>query len=365
MATPARTWLLLPAGLSLLAGLDAGLLLLGVPAPVGSGRLPDVHGVLMVLGFLGTLISLERAVALRQGWAYAAPALLGAGGLALASPLPRAVGAVLLIDGCAALVAVLTTLWRRQRDDMTAVEVLAAVCALCAALLWTRLEISALLPWLVAFIVLTISAERVELARILLPGTAPRTLVGMAVLFVAASAGALLAPAIGARVMGLALVAMAAWLGTVDVARRTIRGTGQARLSAVSMLAAYVWLTVAGLTWVSGGPPTTTAAYDIVVHGVFLGFAMSMVVAHAPVILPAVIRRPLPHRPIAWLPLVVLHAGLLVRVAGDVSGHGGMWQAGGVVTVVALLLLPASVIASLLLPAPSRARLATPARNAS
>ena len=63
--TPSRAWLLLPAGLSLLAGLDAGLLLLEVPAPVGAAHLPDVHGPLMVLGFLGTLIALERAVALR------------------------------------------------------------------------------------------------------------------------------------------------------------------------------------------------------------------------------------------------------------------------------------------------------------
>ncbi|MCB1238642.1 MAG: hypothetical protein KDB30_03070, partial [Tetrasphaera sp.] len=69
-----RTWLLLPAGVSLLAGLDAGLLLLEVPAPVDAAHLPTAHGILMVLGFLGTLISLERAVALRSPWAYAAPA---------------------------------------------------------------------------------------------------------------------------------------------------------------------------------------------------------------------------------------------------------------------------------------------------
>ena len=40
-------------------------------------------------------------------------------------------------------------------------------------------------------------------------------------------------------------------------------------------------------------------AYDAVVHAVFLGFTLSMIMAHAPVILPAVLRRPLPYRP-AW-----------------------------------------------------------------
>ncbi|HRN65649.1 MAG TPA: hypothetical protein PLA98_12495, partial [Alicycliphilus sp.] len=36
-------------------------------------------GQIMVLGFLGTLISLERAQAIGRPWAYLAPALLAAG----------------------------------------------------------------------------------------------------------------------------------------------------------------------------------------------------------------------------------------------------------------------------------------------
>ena len=92
MTTPHRAWLLLPAGASLLAGLDAGLLRMGVPAPLDAAALPDVHGPLMVLGFLGTLIALERAVALRAAWGYAAPVLLGLGGVALVAPVPTWTG---------------------------------------------------------------------------------------------------------------------------------------------------------------------------------------------------------------------------------------------------------------------------------
>ncbi|MCF4141059.1 hypothetical protein L1856_35950 [Streptomyces sp. Tue 6430] len=78
-----RAPLLLAAGLCLLAGLDAALGLLGLPAPVTDDRLPKVHGVLLVLGFAGTLVALERAVALGGRWPYLAPAGLGAGGLLL------------------------------------------------------------------------------------------------------------------------------------------------------------------------------------------------------------------------------------------------------------------------------------------
>lgn len=343
-----RTWLLLPAGVSLLAGLDAALLLLEVPAPVDAAHLPTAHGILMVLGFLGTLISLERAVALRSPWAYAAPALLGAGGVMLAAG-PRLLGQVLLLDGLVAFLAIAVLLGGRQGDGATAVEVLAVSQALAAAILWTRLEVSALLPLLVGFVVWTIAAERVELARLTLGRGADHRLLVLAAVYAAGSATALLSPAIGSRLAALTLVALCAWLPRHDVARHTIRSRGLPRFSAAAMLAAWGWLAVAALTWLAIGPPTGRASYDIVVHGVFLGFAMSMVLAHAPVILPAVIRRPLPYRAFLWLPLVVLHVALAARVAGDVSGIDRLWQAGGVGTVAALLLLPVTAITSVLL----------------
>lgn len=83
-----RIVFLAPAGFALLAGLDAALMLLGLPAPVRVDRLPEVHGMLMVLGFVGTLIALERAGALRRPVGFVAPALLGLGALVLVSPAP-------------------------------------------------------------------------------------------------------------------------------------------------------------------------------------------------------------------------------------------------------------------------------------
>ena len=124
-----RLALLLPAGVALLAGLNAGLLLAGAPAPWQEPRLEDRHGMLMVLGFLGTLIALERAVALRRTGGFAAPALLGAGGLALITPLPALVGQLLLVAGLLALLWVYAGLYRRSRDDLVVVQALAAFLA--------------------------------------------------------------------------------------------------------------------------------------------------------------------------------------------------------------------------------------------
>jgi hypothetical protein len=58
-----RLPLLAAGGVALAAGLYAGLLLLGFGLPTPRPALADVHGPVMVLGFVGTLIALERAVA--------------------------------------------------------------------------------------------------------------------------------------------------------------------------------------------------------------------------------------------------------------------------------------------------------------
>jgi hypothetical protein len=356
-----RGWLLLPAGLSLLAGLDAGLLLLEVPAPVRAPQLPDVHGPLMVLGFLGTLIALERAVALREVAGYAAPVLLGLGGVALAAGLPRTVGQVLLVDGTVALVAVLVALWRRRRDDAVAVEALGASLAVMAALLWVRVDAAVVVPLLAGFVVLTIAAERVELARIHLPASADRVLVVVAALVATAATAAVVAPDAGARLFGVSLLVLVGWLAPRDVARRTVRASGQPRFAAAAMLAGYAWLAVAGAAWTWAGLTTTPAAHDVVVHTIFLGFTMSMVLAHAPVILPAVLRRPVPYRPLLWAPLVVLHVALTVRVAGDLTGRPALTAAGGYGTAAALLLLPLAAALTAALPPPAPRSVPTPA----
>ena len=330
---------LVPGGVALLAGLDAALMLLGLPAPVSAARLPDVHGMLLVLGFVGTLISLERAVALGHRAGYLAPGLLGAGAVLLVSPAPMPLARAALLAGTVALVGVYVPLWRRQRDDAVLVQALGAVLATGAATLWLAdVAVPALLPWLVGFVVLTIAGERLELARIAMGPGAGRTLVLLSAALVVTVTASLLWPALGAPTVGLGLVVLVAWLATHDVARRTVRSRGQVRFMAASMLAAYFWLAVAGAVWAVGGPAAEGVRYDAVVHAVFLGFTLSMVMAHAPVILPAVLRRPMPYRPVMLVPAAVLHASLALRLwVGDALGVPLAWQVGGALNIASLL----------------------------
>lgn len=342
----------------MVAGTDAGLTLLGVWSPVASGRLSEAHGLLMVLGFVGTLIALERAVALGGTWAYAAPALLAAGAFALLSPRADAAARPLLVAGAAVLCAVYVPLWRRQRDDAVLVSALGAVLALGATVLVLGgADVPLALPWLAGFLILTIGGERLELARLAMPASAGAALVVIGLAITTSVAAATLWPRVGAAVLGVAVLALVAWLASYDVARRTVRGTGLPRFAAACMLSGQAWLAVAGAIWLGVGSPVDGPAYDAVVHAVFLGFAISMIMAHAPSILPAVTRVPLPYRPEMWLPWLVLQVSLVVRVwGGDALGSTVGREVGGAGNALALLGFFVVAIASALRGEPARAR---------
>lgn len=361
---------MLPAGLALLAGLDAGLLLLGLPAPVTAERLPAVHGILLVLGFVGTLISLERATALARPLGYLAPAVLGLGGILLVVPaVPLLIAKVVLAVGAACVVVLYVPLWRRQYDHALLTQLLAAGLALAGALIWIGQDaLTRVVPWLIGFLVLTIAAERVELARITMGPRAGIRLLVHAWAVTAALVVGLVSPDPGAIMLGLALLSLTGWLVVHDVARRTIRARGVTRYMAACILAGYVWLTVAGLVLLLG-MPAAQPAYDAVVHAVFLGYTFSMIMAHATTILPAVLRIALPYRPAFWAPIALLQVALVVRVwIGDGLGMPVAWRIGGVLGVIALVLFVLTALYSALrgpaaAPTAPAVTAATPARK--
>lgn len=341
--------------------MDAALLLLGLPAPVTTQRLPVVHGPLLVFGFVGTVIALERAVAVRRWWAFASPAAFGVGGLLLLTPVPLLVGRILLAAGAVALLFIYLAIWRRQAMLAAAVQSLGAFLALASMVLWIGgLPASALVPGMAGFMVLTIAGERVELARVVaLSRGTERVAFGVSVALAAGVLAAMLWPDVGYPLFGAALLAVVAWLAVFDVASRLVRSSGLPRYIAACLLAGYVWLAVAGVIWLLAGAVVSGPLYDASVHAVFLGFTLAMIMAHAPVILPAVLRKPLPYRPIFYLPVGLLTVSLVARILiGDVRDVPVLVQWGGVFNVVAVLLFVVLAVASVVRGEPQR----TPAR---
>ncbi|MCO5105901.1 MAG: hypothetical protein M9907_02340 [Burkholderiaceae bacterium] len=342
--------------LGLVVGAGAGLARLGWAVPALAASAAALHGPLMICGFFGVVISLERAVAIGRYWAYLGPLLAGIGSATTVFGA-GALAPWFFLGGGIVLLAASLDVYRRQTALFTFTLALGAACWPVGVALWaTGTSVHEVVGWWLAFLILTIAGERLELSRFLPPSPIARRM--FAVILAAILAGLLGAgQPWGAFTFPAGLLALAAWLFRQDIARRTVRNKGLTRFIAVCLLSGYAWLAVGSVTslWAGGFVPGTRA-YDAAMHALTLGFVFSMVFGHAAIIFPAVLRVAVPYHPTFYLPLALLHLSLLVRLAGDATGHYGWTQAGGMLNAVALAAFIVSTAAAVVRGARSRAK---------
>jgi hypothetical protein len=334
--------------LALAGGAAGGLARLGWPA-VGVGPAAALgHGPLMIGGFFGTVISLERAVALGRSWGYLAPLLSGIGAVALLTGIAGPAGPLLLAGSLAFLVISLVVL-ARQPALHTLTLVLGAAALVGGTLAWlTGQPVPHAAPLWIAFLILTIAGERLELSRFLPPSPiAAKVFAILVVALLAGAATAVSGGSAGPRLFAAASLGLAAWLLRQDIARRTVRERGLTRFIAVCLLSGYAWLAIgATVLLATGALVPGSAAYDAGLHAILLGFVFAMVFGHAPIIFPAVLGVRLAFAAYFYLPLVMLHLSVAVRITGALAGVPELRSAGGLLNVAALALFIAGTIAA-------------------
>lgn len=328
--------LLILAVAALLAAIWAGWVRLGWAWPVWQPGLILAHGPLMISAFLGSLIALERAVALQQRWMFAGPLLSGLGGVALIVGFPTPVSAGLIALGGLIFVAIMAVIVRRHAALYTVAMAVGALAWEAGNILWLAgWPVYQLVVWWIIFLILTIVAERLELGRLVrLPRSAEVLFVIAAGVLLAGSGVSMWTYDTGLSGAGAGMLALSLWLLRYDVARRTIRRPGLPRFAAVALLSGYIWLGVCGLLTLGYGG----ARYDAFLHTVLIGFVISMIFGHAPIIFPAVLRLPITYSRLFWFHLGLLHLSLTLRVAGDLAGWYPLRMWGGLLNGVAILL---------------------------
>lgn len=344
-----RVPLLMLGFLALFAGVAGGLARLAWPVPEVALAAAGLHGPLMVCGFFGVVISLERAVALSRGWAYSGPLAAGLGSvLVLTGVLPGMAAWLYMLASLVLLAASLEVL-RRQAALFTLTLVLGALSWVLGCLMWALgLPLQQALPWWLMFLILTIAGERLELSRFMPPSKlATRIFAALLLLVVTGLLG--LEFGGGVRLLAAAILGLALWLVKQDIARRTVRGKGLTRFVAVCLLSGYFWLALGAcvLLW-AGSLQAGTAAYDAALHAILLGFVFAMVFGHAPIIFPAVLRVAVPYHAWFYGPLALLHVSLLVRLAGDALAEPSLARLGGALNALALGAFIVSTLAAVL-----------------
>jgi hypothetical protein len=330
--------------LALVFGVLAGLARAGWNMPAVAAAQGAHHAALMIAVFFGTVIGLERAVALERPWAYAVPVLAGLGGVALLAWAPPAWPPLLVTMASAVFAATGIAVVAAQPAAFSVVLSLGGLSYCAGSVTWAASGTpQAALSWWLAFMVLTIAGERLELTRMLPLGDRARGAFFAIVALLLA--GCAMASLDGTRwqVFGAALVALGGWLAWFDVARRNVSLTGLPRYIALCLLSGYGWLMVAGALGLGGAFESGHAWRDAALHALTLGFVFSMVFGHAPIILPSVAGVKVKFHGSFYLPLAALHLTLLLRVAGafaaDLRGIGALANALTLALFVAVLLV--------------------------
>jgi hypothetical protein len=322
---------------ALVVGAGAGLARLGATVPAFAAASASMHGPLMVCGFFGVVIALERAVALDRLWAYLGPLSAALGVVTLLSS-QAAVATWLFLAGGVVLLAATLEVLNRQRTLFMLTLALGAACLVVGNAQWAmygRAPAEVVPSWL-AFLVLTIAGERLELSRFLPPSRRARHVFVLLLLVIGAGLLCTGTPW-GPILFGAGLLGLAAWLLRQDIARRTVRGRGLTRFIAVCLLSGYGWLGAGAVLWLGGaGGSPGSPAHDAALHAITLGFVFSMVFGHAAIILPAVTRFAVPYHPTFYVALALLQVSLLVRLGGDAAGRIDWARAGAWLNAVAL-----------------------------
>jgi hypothetical protein len=342
---------LLAAGVvSMAAGAWLGLARIGWAVPLPRPDQLIAHGPIMVCGFLGTLISLERAVGLGARWAYTAPIAAAAGAVLLDIGQVGSPAAASITIASAIVVAIFVVIFRRDPSLFALTMGAGALAWLVGNVLWLAgFAIYRIVLWWVAFLVLTIAGERLELNRVLRPTPLVRAaFVAAAALVCAGTIVSMRVETAGVRLAGAGWLATAAWLARNDVARRTVVQRGLTRFMAITLLGGYAWLAAGGAVAVLAAPATPGVLYDAMLHAVFVGFVLSMVFAHAPVIFPAILGVPLRYRSVFYAHVALLHGSLALRIAGDLVEDLARWRVwGGLLNAVCLLLFLVNTVSAI------------------
>lgn len=273
--------------ISLLTGIFSGWFRIGWNFPVSlpSGE----HGALMVGSFVGTLICLERSVSYPNKIALFVPVLNSLSILFFLLSMPNT-AYLFLLAGSAGLISIYYFIYVKHKGLHILIMLIGALCYLIGnALLYKTSFYPLTVMWWIAFLFFTITGERLEFSKFLLNKNIflkQFVLLGFLGVFLVS----IVMPfhSFGGYLTAVSFIGTALWLLKYDMAKHSIKKPGQSFYSGLLLITSYFWLIVTGLFFAAG--TYLGSYYDASLHSFFLGFVFLMIFAHAPVILPAVLK---------------------------------------------------------------------------
>jgi len=318
---------------SLLLGMYTGLIRMGWEFPVVKGF--GEHGAIMVGSFLGTLIIIERVVTLNNRMILLIP-LINAHSIVFFHLDYYRTSYILLVIGAVGLTAIMLYYAVKFREYHNYILLAGALCLLTGnVILLVTVKYAVSVTWWFAFFLLTITAERLELTRYL-PVSNNKKIILMMLLGLFITGIVFPFHEYGKYISAAALILISGWLMLYDIAVKSVKKDGMFRYTSLLLLVGYFWLIVtAGFFTVNND---SNLIYDASLHSFFVGFVFSMIFAHAPIIVPGILKLNVkPYHPALYIWFVLLQLSLVLRVGGDILEQTGARKLGGILNSVAII----------------------------
>lgn len=333
-AKQTKPFFLLPfIALSLIIGIWTGWIRIGWNFPF-TQNIGD-HGALMAGGFIGTLICLERTVSFKNKTALLIPIVNALSIIFFLIKLPY-IAYWLLLAGSIGLSLIYLKLYFEFSEIYILLMLAGSFCYLIGNVLLIKTSFYPVTAmWWIAFLYFTILGERLELSRYLQIKNVQKIFL-IVLLFVYIVGILIPFHGSGGYVTAVSFIGSAFWLFKFDMAKKSLQKEGQHFYSGIVLLTGYVWLIITGLFLAYGA--YSGLLYDAAIHSFFLGFVFSMIFAHAPIILPGVLKLQINifNRSLYFW-FILLQASLLIRILSPFAASTHLKLTGGLINGIAII----------------------------
>ncbi len=319
--------------LGLIIGIWTGLIRIGWDLPFTQNA--GDHGALMVGGFIGTLICLERTAGSTNRVFLLIPLLNVLSVIFFLFKLPH-FASWSLLAGSIGLTLAYLKLYLKFNEIYILIMLAGSFCYLIGNVLLVKTNFyPQAAMWWIAFLYFTILGERLELSRYLQIKNLHKIV--LTVLLAIYVIGILIQfHRNGGYIAAASFIGSATWLFKYDMARKSLQKKGQHFYSGIVLLTGYVWLIITGLFMAYGA--YRGLLYDASIHSFFIGFVFSMIFAHAPIILPGVLKLQINiFNRVLYFWFILLQMSLLMRIISPLFISTDLKLFGGLINGFAIL----------------------------
>lgn len=332
--------------LSLFSGIWGGLSRMGMSLDIPYPNMVSFHGVLMVSGFLGTFITLERSEVLELGPGYFFALLSAAGAFIMGTGWGIEAGMAMIVLAGIGLVGMYVFTLSIQPEWHTFIMSLGGVLWFVGDIFWLQAYpfIYTANLWL-GFLILTVVGEHIELSSTDHISDKQRVQAGMlSIIFMTGLLVHILWTETGVIMSALSLIGLAIWLMKNNLTGVTVRKTGLPKFRNICLLTSFIWLVIGAVISVLYLKVPDHLYYDAYLHSFFLGFIFSIIFAHAPVIIPRLTGWQVGFYDRFYFHYLLLQASLLIRLFGDFMADSMIRELGGILNGLTIVIFLVSTV---------------------